>query len=533
MQAARPRSDHGVPPWWRRRFFLLAMIALAAVPFLYPAIPPLIDLPTHIAHYHVELDLASSPALQRHFTFSWHLIADLGADLLVVPLAPIFGLETAVKLIVVATILLTAAAFLWIAREAHRQVPPTALLALPLAFNYPLLFGFLNYTLSMALALLAFGYWLRLSRRDLLLRRSWIFAFLAPAIWITHMMGWGILGILCFTAEVVRLRNRSTRWPPALGRALLACLPMAWPVLALLASPPGAPGFALHYGSELILTKMKWVIGIGRDRWPVPDLLFAALFYGFILYAFLYPRRWKRDDTLLSAGIALGLLFLLFPFTLAGSAFADVRLLPYAVALVILAFRPAPTMPAATRARWAGLALLAFLVKVAVTTASTTAYDSSYRKNLTALNHIERGSTIAMMVGHSCSAISKRWRHSRLDGLPNIATVRKDSVTNFQFTANNAQLLGVKPGYRDGDPGVPAPVVTTSPAPCPIGWPSIEANLARMDPAKFDYLWLIDVAPEFWPHRPWLTPIWQMDRAVLYSVRRIDNVPTKTALSGN
>jgi hypothetical protein len=63
-----------------------------------------------------------------------------------------------VKAVVVAIPALTAAGLLWVAREVHGRVPPTALFALPFAFNYPFLFGFVNFALAMALALLAFRF---------------------------------------------------------------------------------------------------------------------------------------------------------------------------------------------------------------------------------------------------------------------------------------------------------------------------------------------------------------------------------------
>src|SRR4030095_13068769 len=85
--------------WWEKPWFLAAIIFLASVPLLYPPIPPLVDLLGHMGRYRVELDLASSPELQRYFDFHWHLIGNLGVDILIVPLARVFGLELAVKLI--------------------------------------------------------------------------------------------------------------------------------------------------------------------------------------------------------------------------------------------------------------------------------------------------------------------------------------------------------------------------------------------------------------------------------------------------
>src|SRR5919112_594789 len=61
-------------------------ILAAAIPLLYPAIPPLVDLLGHMGRYRVELDLSHSPWLSHYYGFQWAAIGNLGVDLLVMPL---------------------------------------------------------------------------------------------------------------------------------------------------------------------------------------------------------------------------------------------------------------------------------------------------------------------------------------------------------------------------------------------------------------------------------------------------------------
>ena len=63
------------------------MVLLAFVPLLYPPIPPLVDLPGHMGRFHVQMELAHSPLLQRYYEYHWALVGNLGVDLLVIPLA--------------------------------------------------------------------------------------------------------------------------------------------------------------------------------------------------------------------------------------------------------------------------------------------------------------------------------------------------------------------------------------------------------------------------------------------------------------
>ena len=169
-------------PWWADWRYAVALVLLCAVPLLYPPLPPLTDLLGHIARYHVQLSIGESPYLSRYFGFEWALLGNLGVDLLVIPMSKLFGLQLSVKLIALAVPPLTAAGLLLIAREVHGRVPPTAAFALPLAFGYPFQFGFLNYTLSMALAFLAFALWLRLGRAERWTLRAALFVPIGSAI---------------------------------------------------------------------------------------------------------------------------------------------------------------------------------------------------------------------------------------------------------------------------------------------------------------------------------------------------------------
>ena len=47
--------------------FVVALMALSTIPLLYPANPPLVDLFGHMGRYRVQLDLGTSPLLQRFY----------------------------------------------------------------------------------------------------------------------------------------------------------------------------------------------------------------------------------------------------------------------------------------------------------------------------------------------------------------------------------------------------------------------------------------------------------------------------------
>jgi hypothetical protein len=75
--------------------------------------------------------------------------------------------------------------------------------ALPFVYGHHFLFGFVNYALSIALALLAFGCGCGSAAGRLRLRAA-LFVPISILVWLCHAFGWGMLGLLAFSAEAVR-----------------------------------------------------------------------------------------------------------------------------------------------------------------------------------------------------------------------------------------------------------------------------------------------------------------------------------------
>ena len=330
--AARTRPK----AWWETRWFVAAMILLAAVPLLYPPVPPLVDLLGHMGRYRVELDLATSPWLHRYYDFDWSIMGNLGVDLLVYPLGKLIGLEPAVKLIVISIPMMTVAGILWVAREVHNRLPPTVMLALPLAYGHHFLFGFVNYALSAALALLAFGLWLRLGRLKRYRLRALLFVPISVAIWLCHAFGWGLLGLLAFSADAVRNHDEGRGWFRSAFRAGLHAAVLALPLLLMIAWREGGGGFT----GDWFNWKDKWysVQTVLRDRWRTWDLASVAALGVVYLFALIHPRL-ALSRMLTFTALVLAAAFLLLPRIIFGSAYADMRLMPFVVAVALLGIR--------------------------------------------------------------------------------------------------------------------------------------------------------------------------------------------------
>ena len=274
MPDPAPTTESGTTsrPWWETRPFVALLVLISAVPLLYPSTPPLVDLLGHMGRYRVQLDLATSPWLKEYYGFHWQAIGNLGVDILVIPMSKIFGLELAVKLIVLAIPPMTVAGFLWVAREVHGRIPPTALFALPFAYSHPFMFGFVNFALAIALAFLAFGLWLRLARLGRLRLRAILFVPISLIVYFTHTFGWGVLGLLCFSGEAVRQHDSGKGWFRSGVNAALHASVMALPLLFMLVWRSNIHGASTGYFFDF---NYKWHFTLGslRDRWRWFDRL--------------------------------------------------------------------------------------------------------------------------------------------------------------------------------------------------------------------------------------------------------------------
>jgi len=478
--------------WWQTRWFVALATFMAIVPLLWPDVPPLVDLPGHMGRYRVQLVWDQVPHLREWYDFNWSLMGNLGVDLLVIPLSKLFGLELAVKLIVMSIPALTVAGLLLIAREVHGRIPGTTLFALPLAYAFPFHFGFVNFALSMGLALIAFGWWLRLGRLGRTRFRALVFLPISVLIWITHTFGWGVLGVLAFSAELIRAHDKHRgqdfvhSWLLPWFKAGIQCLPLAPPALLMLMWRSGG-----HVTGETgdwfnWRAKILWIVQVFRDRWQLFDLASLS-----VLFILLF-KAVRDPNVQYSRNLGLSFLFLLAVFVLLprivfGSAYADMRLVPFLLAIGIIAIRPKPEMSMRSAALVAALGMAFFTVRIVATTWSFVLYDRSYVRELKALDYLPEGARLVSFVGETCY---NEWKMTRLQHVPALALERKLAYTNDQWSMPGAQLLTVRYAAAKRFAHDPSQMVTD--VQCPREWwRPVPWALARFPRDAFDYVWLI------------------------------------------
>ncbi|WP_219892588.1 hypothetical protein [Aquisediminimonas profunda] len=497
--------------WWETRVYLAALVVLSIVPLLKPDVAPLTDLPAHMGHYRVELEIGSDAVLRQFYSFNWQLIGNLGVDLLVIPLSKLFGLELAVKIIICAIPALTAASFLLVAKEVHGRLPPTAALALPLAYGFPFQFGFVNFALSMAFGFLGFWLWLKMGNMHKQRLRGIVFVPLSMLIWVTHTYGWGALSLVAFASEFIRHLDKGYRWHQSLLRAGIACLPLVPPIFLMLGWRSGQVG-----GQTADMfnwsAKYQYFLVTLRDRWGSFDIGSLFLLLGVIVWALRKPRT-AFSPVLGYSALFLLLAYLLMPRIVFGSAYADMRLTPFMLAIALIALRP----PMDLDRRRVGLIALAsfgfFFVRTTATTASFWLYDRDFDRQLAAIEHIPVHARLVSFVGQNLCA--QPWAQSRMEHLPSLALVRKRAFANDQWQMPGAQLLRVR--YSAGAPFNADPMQIVTPNKCQGEyWLRLDDALRRFPREAYDYVWLINAPNYDRALMKGYEPIWQDGSSVLY-----------------
>jgi hypothetical protein len=434
----------------------VALALLSCLPFLVAAYPQMTDYPSHLARYHVMLDGGRNADLARYYAFEWRWTGNLGADLLIRPMAALFGLERGGWLLGLMIAPLTCFGILAVEWTLRRRIGVGSCLAMATVWSPALSMGFYNFCLSLALALFAFALWVRLEQW----RWRWaLFLPLALVVWLFHVSGWGVLGVMVFGYEWSRTKGFA---------AVLRPWPLTLPFAAVLLTGTSAAGM-LSFGRNALTYKIAIWMRAMRDQSMELDTATLVLIL-FAIAAALLRRR--IDGRLGWAALLLGILTLAMPRHFGGGDYADYRLIAAALLVGCLAI----DWRAPRWLLWIAPAL--FLVRLGVTASAWHAQSREVAAMMPALDSLPRGARVA-----GAEALdSDAWALEAYGHLPSYATVRRDALVNTHFAIPGIHMLRLKQGgpgfadpsqrifYRKGDP----------------------IDLAAFEPARqADYLWYI------------------------------------------
>ena len=234
LTSPRPQATSGaaVPPATRSwidalaglsdlRLTLLAaaaLFSLSAWPLLLVPLPPLQDLPNHLATAHI----VAHPDLFPEFTFNGLFKSNALLTLWFVAFGK-YGLFGAARAFVALLLAVTALALpAFVLRFAGRRALPVAMLfGWPLGHSFSVSMGFLNFAFAFALALLLLVAVDRQRARPGLARGAGV-ALLAGAVWYAHPFPLAVAGALVALFAATR-----PTWRERIGTAVSLLAPLA------------------------------------------------------------------------------------------------------------------------------------------------------------------------------------------------------------------------------------------------------------------------------------------------------------------
>lgn len=307
--------------WWTT---LALMCGLLLAPLLVTDVPAISDYPNHLARFFILARAGSDPVLDRMWQPDWHVIPDLGLDLVLPPLVGVLGLQAVGKLAVALSLLAPLFGALAYNRAAFGTRSYWPMTAGLMAYNLFFVLGIINYLIAVGAALAAAGLWLALRGHPLLLR-GLAGAACATVLFFLHLFGVVYFAVLVGVAELAALLAawREGRGPLRQGAtsgALLA-VTFAGPLILWRAVPAGPHG--LVYGWSWVAKTMFFPSPFLSYR-PLPGA-FAGLVFVILAGSFLGDRRTRRAPGLGLALLGLAALYAGAPYAFHGGEYVDSR----------------------------------------------------------------------------------------------------------------------------------------------------------------------------------------------------------------
>jgi hypothetical protein len=260
--------------------------------------------------------------------------------------------------------------------------------------------------------------------------------------------------------------------------------------------------------------KWRWITSALRDRWKwfdVGSLIVPALVF---LYA-VFSRKLELSRNLAFSAIVLAVSFAILPRIIFGSAYADMRLVPYLMAVGLLAIRFRGPPARTTAQVLAVIGLLFFGTRTVANTVSLGMAANDQSAKLEAIGLMAPGARVISLVGMTCQ---EYWPLLRNGHLGAMVIVRRDGFSNDQWLLEGVNLLDLKyraAGYYAADP---SQLVRPNRCFDPLHR-MIDDSLSSLPRKDFDYVWLID-PPSYSPETVAdMTPVWRGPGSVLYKTR--------------
>jgi len=531
--ATRPQARFGALA--ERRWFVAAVYLMLTVVALYPifsvTVPPLVDYPNHLARMHILATWDSDPALQKNYVINWSLGPNMAMQLIVPLLAKVVPIYMAGKIFIAMTMLLLLGGTLALRKALVGRVGLWPVLTFLVLYNNALVWGFLNYLFTAGLALFVFSGWIAMRQRPVLPRMV-IFTVAAFVLYVGHLFGLFVYGLLVVGYEAAKLRAEAVSWSQRFQALAKAGTQFILPVLLFFIWVIGkgaTDGAALQFGTvgervSLFISP----VSVGLLQLDLPTMMFLAVLA-------LICRSDKEIGLVPAAKgplILLAAVAVLMPSYLSGVWGTHLRL-PVIIACMLIA----ATRFSAGSERRIPFFIIATVALIVVRTAAISvewreidAHFSEFRKGLAS---VDRGARLLPVKGDTAQPEGK-WPffYMRFWHMASLAVIERSAFVPTLFTGHTMVDSSESVKHIDtpvGNPVLPDALVSGADAaksPIPLGYAFERYVRAYWVgwPRTFDYAFVIHFLDEPNPSPRYLIPV---RRGTFFDIYRTTESPAE------
>jgi len=506
--------------WWAAAAALLVVLL---VPLLMVDVPPVLDYPNHLARYFV-LAHPDDPFLSQVYAPHWRILPNLGMDVIGAALLKVSSLHVGGRILLALSLLMPVIGAIVYHRVVFGRFSYWSLASGVVAYNAVFFLGFMNFLLSLGLALIGAAAWIALRRRNRNVAAVVIGAAFAALTFFSHIFGVALFALLIGSEEMARIvrarRDRAPVFRETAVSALLLTLALAPAVALYLASPLSEAGAGV--GPWRGLAKLWDLFAPVMTTSEVVTMLSVA---ALLITLGLAIRGARVAPALPLTLLVLAAGFVIVPAMYKGGSFLDIRL---AVMAAVLLF--AGMLPQLSPRRAAAVAAL-----VTALIAGRSAYVAQdwydHRRDLAelraAIAHVEPGERVLMARGREVDIIAAAQagralaRYFPLDNhVGALLTIERRAFWPLMFADATQQPLVVKPAFASYAAPLCEPVelaLLMETASLQVGQGGHRCKTYLADwPHRFDAVLMLE--PPATAPSPELSPVYRGNYVALYRV---------------
>lgn len=463
----------------RAYWLLFALISLLlCLPFWTTQYVPMVDLPNHLARAYILHHYDDVAAYQAMYDRVAEPLPNLAFDLVVPPLLYFFDIHVAGKIFLTLMLLLFSVGCHLLGTSIHGRPTWLALPSIFFIYNTMLIYGFVNYLFGLGMFLITLAVWLRWRKRWNL-NTFVIVSLLAFACYVSHLSAYLFLGLALSTITFFDfIRAKSITKKMVMG--LLPLLPPLAVFLTYVKSGGETKQVAwfVNYSVVAKLAHLSYMIQTYNRLW---EIVIALVMLVIILITVLYARNWQIGLAILVTCCGLGLLFLVCPEGIFQTALADVRFVPPAAVLMLVALN---FQVDKRIGKWALLLFLAVsLIRVGSIGYEWSKIDEKIAAQVAAFNRFEDGAKVYPLVSRPAGYDRKKYMVDRsFWHIIHYSTIDRHTFSSTLFAIKGQQPIRFKNNIEFTNPQTTKPVEG-------MEWEFIFGN--------YDYLWCYKINDKY------------------------------------